>query len=140
MIITFEFVSFFGSFSFYYFETSYYTKKVYFSVNHFFRRAAEKTKQRKHRVEEILKAKKGLSHRDAFRPCSRALTRKTRKISHGRCKRICLKKCILCQHSANCGRFIAWNNTSILKMEPNCRKRRIAESFLINKRAKTVIL
>ena len=36
-----------------------------------FRRAAEKTKQRKHREEEIQKAKKELSHRDAFRPCSR---------------------------------------------------------------------
>ena len=36
-----------------------------------FRRAAEKTKQRKHRVEEIQKAKKRLSHRDAFRPYSR---------------------------------------------------------------------
>ena len=37
-----------------------------------FRRAAENTKQRKHTESgRDTKSKKGLSHRDAFRPCSR---------------------------------------------------------------------
>ena len=36
-----------------------------------FRRAAENTKQRKHRRKKDTKCKKGLSHRDAFRSCSR---------------------------------------------------------------------
>ena len=37
-----------------------------------------------------------------------------------------------------CDHFIAWNDPYILKVEPYYRKRRIAESFLINKRAKAV--
>ena len=32
--------------------------------------------------------------------------------------------------------FIAWDDAYISKIEPHYRKRRIAESFLINKRAK----
>ena len=36
-----------------------------------YQRTAENTKQRKHRRRKHTKSKKGLSHRDAFRPCSR---------------------------------------------------------------------
>ena len=36
-----------------------------------FRRAAENPKQRKHRTRKVTESRKGLSHRDAFRPCSR---------------------------------------------------------------------
>ena len=39
--------------------------------NCMFRRAAENAKQRKHRRRKDIKSKKGSSHRDAFRPCSR---------------------------------------------------------------------
>ena len=49
-----------------------------------------------------------------------------------------LQKSALCQHIATCDHFIAWDDAYILKIEPHYRKRRIAESFLINKRAKVV--
>ena len=44
---------------------------IHVQIEKLFQRAAEKTKQRKHKVEEIQKAKRGLSHHDMFRPCSR---------------------------------------------------------------------
>ena len=53
-------------------------------------------------------------------------------------KEMNLQKSALCQHILTCDHFIAWDNASILKIEPHYRKRRIAESFLINKRAKVV--
>ena len=49
-----------------------------------------------------------------------------------------LQKSALCQHIATCDHFIVWDDAYILKIEPHYRKRRIAESFLINKRAKVV--
>ena len=53
-------------------------------------------------------------------------------------KEMNLQKSALCQHIVTCDPFIAWDKASILKIEPHYRKRRIAESFLINKRAKVV--
>ena len=63
----------------------------------------------------------------------------TRKKEHVKAvKEMNLQKSALCQHIVTCDHFIAWDNASILKIEPHYRKRRIAESFLINKRAKVV--
>ena len=53
-------------------------------------------------------------------------------------KEMNLQKSALCQHIATCDHFIAWDDAYSLKIEPRYRKRRIAESFLINKRAKAV--
>ena len=53
-------------------------------------------------------------------------------------KEMNLQKSALCQHIVTCDHFIAWDDASILKIEPHYRKRRIAKSFLINKRAKDV--
>ena len=53
-------------------------------------------------------------------------------------KEMNLQKSALCQHIATCDHFIAWDDAYILKIEPHYRKRRIAESFLINKRAKVI--
>ena len=53
-------------------------------------------------------------------------------------KEMNLQKSTLCQHLATCDHFIAWDVAYILKIEPHYRKRRIAESFLIDKRAKVV--
>jgi len=39
---------------------------------------------------------------------------------------------------ANCDHFIAWDDATILKMEPNFSKRRTAECYFINKRASEV--
>ena len=52
-------------------------------------------------------------------------------------KEMNLQKLALCQHIVTCDHFIVWDDTS-LKIEPHCRKCHIAESFLINKRAKVV--
>ena len=49
-----------------------------------------------------------------------------------------LQKSALCKHIATCDHFIGWDDAYIMKIEPHYRKRRIAESFLINKRAKAV--
>ena len=63
----------------------------------------------------------------------------TRKKKHVKAvKEMNLQKSALCQHIVTCNHFIAWDDASILKIEPHDRKRRIAESFLINKRAKVV--
>ena len=63
----------------------------------------------------------------------------TRKKEHVKAvKEMNLQKSILCQHIATCDHFIAWDDACILKIEPHYRKRRIAESSLINQRAKVV--
>ena len=63
----------------------------------------------------------------------------TRKKEHVKAvKEMNLQKSALCQHIATCDHFIAWDDAYILKIEPDYRKRRIAESFLINKRAEAV--
>jgi len=41
-----------------------------------------------------------------------------------------LKKSALCQHVTNCDHFIAWDDTKILKMEPNYSKRLSAISLI----------
>ena len=63
----------------------------------------------------------------------------TRKKEHVKAvKEMNLQKSTFCQYIATCDHFIAWDNAYILKIEPHYRKRRIAESFSINKRAKVV--
>ena len=63
----------------------------------------------------------------------------TRKKEHAKAvKEMNLQKSTLCQHIATCDHFIAWDDAYILKMKLHYRKRRIAESFLINQRAKVV--
>ena len=54
------------------------------------------------------------------------------------CEVMNLQKSALCQHIATCDHFIAWDDVYILKVEPHYRKRYIAESFVINKRAKAI--
>ena len=49
-----------------------------------------------------------------------------------------VEKSDLCQHVATYGHFISWDDAYILNMEPHYTKRRIDESFLINKLAKAV--
>ena len=53
-------------------------------------------------------------------------------------KEMNIRKSALCQHIAAYDHFIAWDDAYILIIEPYYSKRRIAESFLINKRAKAV--
>ena len=63
----------------------------------------------------------------------------TRKKEHVKAvKEMNLQKSALSQHIVTCDHFIAWDDAYILKIELHYRKRRIAENFLINKRAKVV--
>ena len=62
----------------------------------------------------------------------------TRKKEHVKAVKEMNLQSALCQHIATCDHFTACDDAYILKIEPHCRKRRIAKSFLINKRAKAV--
>ena len=63
---------------------------------------------------------------------------KTRKREHFKAvKALDTKKSALCQHVVEFDHSIDWENVKVLKSEPHFNRRRIAESFLINKTAET---
>ena len=62
---------------------------------------------------------------------------KTRKKEHiYAVKNFDFDKSAFCEHVVKFDHTIAWNETKILKMEPNFQRRRTAESFFINQRSK----
>ena len=62
---------------------------------------------------------------------------KTRKREHVRAVRdFDSEKSALCQHVLEHDHVIDWKNVKILKSEPHANRRRTAESFLINQKAK----
>ena len=62
---------------------------------------------------------------------------KTRKREHvGAVRNFDLEKSALCQHVLEHDHEIDWENVEILNSEPHANRRRTAESFLINQKAK----
>ena len=74
---------------------------------------------------------------DAIRIGETGRSVKTRKREH-----VCAvrdfdrEKSVLCQHVLEHDHVIDWENVKILKSEPHANRRRTAESFLINQKAK----
>ena len=87
--------------------------------------------------------KRGLVYQISCRDCDAIYigeTRcsvKTRKRKHASAVRnFDLENSALCQHVLEHDHVIDWENVEILKSEPHANRRRIAESFSINQKAK----
>ena len=63
---------------------------------------------------------------------------RTRTLEHARAVRnMDIEGSALCKHVVDCDHFIDWDNPKVLKRENHGGKRRLAESYLINKKSQT---